>query len=118
MLEYKTQEELFVIISALNKILAMYAYTALHLVEGKTGIDLLDSGVGQALFLSQPKLIELQGIADRDDHTITPEAARNSVVLGMAFLLRDHLKGLFGISDALVHPRAVSNSALTAAFPQ
>lgn len=43
----------------------------------------------------------LQGIGEGGaERAPTPDLARQSLVLGLALLLRDHLKRLYGLSDA------------------
>lgn len=81
-LEYKTQEEVLTLINSLGSIVSQHAYQALHMLDEDAMISLHEPSA-KGLCTVQSKTVAIQA----------------SVVLGMAFVLRDQLKIVYGFSD-------------------
>ncbi|GJN94290.1 hypothetical protein Rhopal_007364-T1 [Rhodotorula paludigena] len=95
-LDFKRTEEPLLIIHHLNTALAVSGLQVLHALEQ----DLQGGGGLMAAAKASPS--KLQSVADDDGMDRPPSAdlARQSLVSGLALLLRDHLKHVYSITDA------------------
>ncbi|CAH7690333.1 sister chromatid cohesion C-terminus-domain-containing protein, partial [Phakopsora pachyrhizi] len=86
-LDFKTEEELLIIITSLNESIGQYAYQTLQLLEGDQKKSLLEL------------LEDEEGGDTKNKYNFNLIGYRVCVALGIAFVLRDLLKDAFGISD-------------------
>ncbi|GAA5844309.1 hypothetical protein JCM9279_001763 [Rhodotorula babjevae] len=94
--DYKRAEEPLLVVSLLNKALAVTGAQVLHALEQD-----LAGGGGLMATASPSKKNLTDDAADADaERAPSPDLARQSLVLGLALLLRDHLKRLYSLSDA------------------
>ncbi|CDR46094.1 RHTO0S12e00276g1_1 [Rhodotorula toruloides] len=107
-LDYKRTEEPLLVISYLNSALAVSGLQVLHALEmGLKGggglVAATKRGAGGSPKKSAagtPAAAAAADDADEQDTPPSPDLARQSVISGLALLLRDHLKQLYGITDA------------------
>ncbi|KAL8277535.1 hypothetical protein RQP46_010090 [Phenoliferia psychrophenolica] len=104
-LEYKRQEELMTVIHYLNAALAVTGLQVVHLLEeGLAGGGGLMASITPTGSPQKPSANGEDPILPSEEEapSLPPSAdlARQSVVCGIALLLRDHLKKLYNISDA------------------
>ncbi|KAM0747229.1 hypothetical protein T439DRAFT_97198 [Meredithblackwellia eburnea MCA 4105] len=93
-LDYKRQEEPMLVIHFLNSALAVSGLQVLHLLE-----ESLAGGGGLMASISDSTASPIQG-QGLDGTLPSADHARQSIICGIALLLRDHLKLLYGITDA------------------
>ncbi|GEM10950.1 cohesin loading factor subunit SCC2 [Rhodotorula toruloides] len=104
-LDYKRTEEPLVVISYLNSALAVSGLQVLHAMEMglKGGAGLVGAANKSGASGSPMKSVADTPNANNDvdeDTPPSPDLARQSVISGLALLLRDHLKQVYGITDA------------------
>ncbi|GAA5873259.1 hypothetical protein JCM8547_008616 [Rhodosporidiobolus lusitaniae] len=105
--EYKRNEEVLMIISCLNSILAVSGLQVLHHLEQ----DL--AGGGGILATASPSKLGAETDADELDKPPSPDLARQSVISGLALLLRDHLKHLYSMNDNKISKYIVGKKSPT-----
>ncbi|BGP35332.1 Sister chromatid cohesion protein 2 [Rhodotorula toruloides] len=103
-LDYKRTEEPLLVISYLNSALAVSGLQILHALEmglkGGGGLVAASKrGVGDSP-MKPPTGTPAPANDDEEDKPPSPDLARQSIISGLALLLRDHLKQLYGITDA------------------
>ncbi|BGP51653.1 Sister chromatid cohesion protein 2 [Rhodotorula kratochvilovae] len=105
--DYKRAEEPLIVVALLNTALAVAGVQVLHALEQ----DLAGGGGLMAAAGASPKKVANGAVpsaaaaadapdADEEDRPPPPDLARQSLVLGLALLLRDHLKRLYSLTDA------------------
>ncbi|KAK4330559.1 Sister chromatid cohesion protein 2 [Rhodotorula toruloides] len=105
-LDYKRTEEPLLVISYLNSALAVSGLQVLHALEMglKGGGGLVAASrrgaTGSPVKSTAGTPAPVNDDDDEQDKPPSPDLARQSVISGLALLLRDHLKQLYGITDA------------------
>ena len=92
-LDYKTQEECFVLVAELDRALGAVGMQTSHLLRERLGDDADDDG---------PPSSPSQRVIPSSSSVSLASLARCSVVLSLAIILRDHLKVLYKLTDACV----------------
>ncbi|KPV73441.1 uncharacterized protein RHOBADRAFT_55179 [Rhodotorula graminis WP1] len=94
--DFKRTEEPLLVVALLNSALAVSGMQVLHALEQD-----LEGGGGLMATASPSKKLLFNDAAIVDaERAPSPDLARQSLVLGLALLLRDHLKRLYSLSDA------------------
>ncbi|GAA5903419.1 hypothetical protein JCM8208_001915 [Rhodotorula glutinis] len=94
--DYKRTEEPLLVVSLLNSALAVAGMQVLHALEQD-----LEGGGGLMASASPSKKALVDDLAANNvERAPSADLARQSLVLGLALLLRDHLKRLYSLSDA------------------
>ncbi|KAK4701477.1 cohesin loading factor subunit SCC2, partial [Phenoliferia sp. Uapishka_3] len=100
-LEYKRQEEPMSVIHYLNSALAVSGLQVVHNLEdgldGGGGLMASITPTGSPQKASEAALPDATG--SQSSKAPTPDLARQSIICGLALLLRDHLKSLYSITD-------------------
>ncbi|GAA5904538.1 hypothetical protein JCM6882_004901 [Rhodosporidiobolus microsporus] len=107
-LDYKRNEEPLLIILYLNSVLAVSGLQVLHHLEQDLagGGGLLAAASGRGASASPKKAASSDTLdasmdsGDTADKAPSADLARQSVISGLALLLRDHLKHVYSITDA------------------
>ncbi|GAA5844746.1 hypothetical protein JCM11251_002267 [Rhodosporidiobolus azoricus] len=106
-LDYKRNEEPLLIISYLNSVLAVSGLQVLHHLEqdlaGGGGLLATASGSAASALPRKASSSDITSSSVKEDSTEklpSPDLVRQSVVSGLALLLRDHLKQVYSITDA------------------
>ncbi|GAA6048643.1 hypothetical protein JCM3770_001996 [Rhodotorula araucariae] len=100
--DYKRAEEPLVVVALLNQALAVAGVQILHaLEEDLAGGGGLVAAAGVSPHKNPPPgAAQSAEAVDDEGPPPPPDLARQSLVLGLALLLRDHLKRLYGLTDA------------------
>ncbi|GAA5958783.1 hypothetical protein JCM21900_004761 [Sporobolomyces salmonicolor] len=108
-LDFKRTEEPMLVISFLNAILAVSGLQVLHMIQqalpGSGGLLSGMSHGGDSISGSPNRGVSpAKGAMDADGEDAgkapTPDLVRQSIICGLALLLRDHLKQLYSVTDA------------------
>ncbi|GAA6060785.1 hypothetical protein JCM10212_005434 [Sporobolomyces blumeae] len=102
-LDYKRNEEPMLVISRLNAILAVSGLQVLHLLEegleGGGGLLAL-ANLDEEGSISGSPVKRPTSLGQAGNAAPSVDLVRQSVICGLALLLRDHLKQLYSITDA------------------
>ncbi|GAA6018662.1 hypothetical protein JCM8202_000602 [Rhodotorula sphaerocarpa] len=97
-IEYKRIEEPLMVIAQLNSALAVSGLQVLHTLE----LGMAGGGGLIARASVSPQKQSNVGAEDFAEAAPSPDLARQSVICGLALLLRDHLKQLYTLTDAKI----------------